>query len=54
MAAVARLASRNFGAPGDDLFAEIDEGLRKSLRFIISGRPPFSAIMLAGKFDCSA
>ena len=36
----------------DDLLAEVDEGASGSrFRFSISGRPPFSAIMLAPKLD---
>ena len=52
--AVARLVEQELGAPRDHFLAEVDEGARSSpCRFICSGRPPFSASMLAPNVVCS-
>ncbi len=53
MGAVARLVEQEFGAPRDDFFAERDERVSRSFRFITCGRPPSSATMLAPKLVCS-
>ena len=51
--AVARLVEQELGAARHHLFAEGDEGVSRSFRFIICGRPPLSATMLAPKLVCS-
>ena len=53
MRAVARLVEQILGAPRDDLLAEVEEGDQHvACSVIISGLPPFSAIMLAPKLVC--